>query len=393
MGLKSAAGWLVKTTDWADSQIKTHLTALVSSLCPDKAKVHRAETVEIEQLIKYCRKKSGVAIDLPSADWKAKAITAEELRDKEFPPVQWAVDGVIPEGLCVFAGDPKVGKSLVAVDICSAIASGVKAFGNRTCVAGGAVYVSLEDPERRVKARIATQCDRWPASFRLVTGGIPTVGDDFFKTLNEMMMIWPDTRCIVFDTLSYIVPTKPNGKSDYEHYYKFLGPIHDWAMENQVAVVVITHTNKGQAISGENVFSKIMGSQAISGCADSMLLLQKNHAKTNPKDPTIADGFLHLQGRELGQDCIALDFDQEEMRWTISGEVKGDEATGNTRWLEIIDVLKRYGSMGPTDLSSTVGYNVATTKTCLRRMKAKGLVSNSDGKWSVCGFEGACGEW
>jgi hypothetical protein len=392
MGLKSACGWLVRTTDWVDAQIKSHLLAIARATCPDKAKLARAEKGEIDKLIKYCRKKSGIYVEQKAPDWKERCITAAELRDKEFPPVNWAVEGIIPEGLCVFAGDPKVGKSLVAVDICSAIASGVKGFGSRPCVAGGAVYISLEDPERRVKSRIAIQCDRWPETFRLVTGGIPTVGDEFFHIMDEMVMLWPDTRCIVIDTLQFIIPSKQPGRSDYEHFYKFLAPLHEWAIENHIAVVLIHHTTKGQAINGENPFDKINGSQAISGCADTMILLQRNHAKTT-KDPSIADGFMHIQGREVGKECLAMDWDEEALIWTIISEAQGDEATGNTRWLEIMDALKKHGPIGPKDLSGLVGINYSTTKTCLRRMKAKSLIRSDDGKWFVPGYEKRDCEW
>ena len=384
MGLKAACGWLVRTTDWVDSQIKSHLIALVRALCPDKVKVARAEKGEIDNLIKYCRQKSGIYVDTPTADWKTRTITARDLRDKTFPEITWAVDGLIPEGLCVFAGDPKVGKSLIAVDICSSIASGRKAFGNRECVEGGAVYCSLEDPERRVKNRILTQCDLWPDRFRLVTGGIPTVGPEFFKILDEMTMLWPDLRCIIVDTLQYIVPDKPSGKSDYEHYYKFMGPLHDWAISNHIALVTITHTNKGQTIGGENPFNKIMGSQAISGCADSMLMLVKNHAKSENGDPSVPDGFLYTQGRELNAEKVPLEFDKEELRWTITCAPK-IENIGNTRWIEIMDIMRRFGAVAPADITRATGYNSATIRSCLKRMKDKGFITVEDGKYSVCG--------
>ncbi|OQY16642.1 MAG: hypothetical protein B6I36_10035 [Desulfobacteraceae bacterium 4572_35.1] len=168
MGLKSACGWLILTTDWADSQIKQHLCALVEAICPDRDKVDRAcNKGEIDSLIKYCRGKSGTSITAV-ANWKDHLISADELKGKVFPPVKWAVDGVIPEGLTVLAGDPKAGKSLMAVDICNAIASGGEAFGKQACVQGDVVYISLEDPQRRVQDRIKQQCDLWPGAFHLV---------------------------------------------------------------------------------------------------------------------------------------------------------------------------------------------------------------------------------
>lgn len=97
--------------------------------CPDKDKVERAlEKGEIEKIIGFCRKKQGTE-QVAESNWKDHLIDADILEHKEFPPIVWAVDGVIPEGLTVLAGDPKAGKSLMAVDICSSIASGGQALG------------------------------------------------------------------------------------------------------------------------------------------------------------------------------------------------------------------------------------------------------------------------
>lgn len=56
--------------------------------------------------------------------WKAKAISASELRLKKFPPVQYVLPGFIPEGVTILASKPKVGKSWLALDLCLAVAAG-----------------------------------------------------------------------------------------------------------------------------------------------------------------------------------------------------------------------------------------------------------------------------
>jgi len=38
-------------------------------------------------------------------------IIAKELQIKEFPPINWIVDDILPEGLTILAGKPKLGKS------------------------------------------------------------------------------------------------------------------------------------------------------------------------------------------------------------------------------------------------------------------------------------------
>ena len=382
-GIKSICGWLIHTTDWADSQIKSYLITQISLLCPNQEKVKRArETKEIDNLIKYCREKHGVIER--AANWKDNILSADELQSKEFPPIKWAVDGVIPEGLTILAGDPKAGKSLMAVDVCSAIASGVEAFGNRSCVKGTCVYISLEDPPRRVKARIQQQCDLWPETFKLVSGGIPQLGPSFYDVFDEMLIMWPSLRAIIIDTMAFIIPSKPHGTSDYDHYYKHMDPLHRWSIENQIAVVLITHLTKSKGQEGDNPFSRIIGSVAIQGTSDAMILLRKNHAKRSILNPELPDGFLTIEGRELGSDNLALDFDTEALKWSIIREAEVADETINPNWILISGVLKGE-KKGPTEITRETKLNQSTVKSCLRRMKAANLVESEGGKYHLVG--------
>ncbi len=50
--------------------------------------------------------------------------TGDELSDAEFPDPVWLVPGLIPVGLVVLAGRPKLGKSWMALQLAGAVASG-----------------------------------------------------------------------------------------------------------------------------------------------------------------------------------------------------------------------------------------------------------------------------
>jgi replication-associated recombination protein RarA len=66
--------------------------------------------------------------------WRPRALegifTAEELMAEDMPPVRWVVPQVLPEGVTLLAGKPKVGKSWMALAISLAVASGGPVFGN-----------------------------------------------------------------------------------------------------------------------------------------------------------------------------------------------------------------------------------------------------------------------
>ena len=49
---------------------------------------------------------------------------------KSSPPKRWIVPGIVREGLTLFAGAPKTGKSFCSLDVAFAVAMGGMAFGS-----------------------------------------------------------------------------------------------------------------------------------------------------------------------------------------------------------------------------------------------------------------------
>jgi hypothetical protein len=80
-------------------------------------------------------------------------IPAPELQTTTFPPVSWIVEGLLPEGITLFAGKPKLGKSWLALQIGYGIASGSEVLG-RPAEQGSVLYAALEDNNRRLKHRM-----------------------------------------------------------------------------------------------------------------------------------------------------------------------------------------------------------------------------------------------
>ena len=80
--------------------------------------------------------------------------TAADLMREELPPVRWAVPGILPEGLSLLAGKPKLGKSWLALGLAVAKASGGLALGKIPVDRGGVLYLALEDNRRRLQNRL-----------------------------------------------------------------------------------------------------------------------------------------------------------------------------------------------------------------------------------------------
>ena len=55
---------------------------------------------------------------------KLHTITAEDLQNRTYEPTPFLVDELIPEGLHILAGAPKIGKSWLALWLCLCVSQG-----------------------------------------------------------------------------------------------------------------------------------------------------------------------------------------------------------------------------------------------------------------------------
>ena len=72
----------------------------------------------------------------------AGTFTAADLMKEDLPPVRWAVPGILPEGLSLLAGKPKLGKSWLALGLAVAKASGGVALGKIPVEQGEVLYLA-----------------------------------------------------------------------------------------------------------------------------------------------------------------------------------------------------------------------------------------------------------
>ena len=95
------------------------------------------------------------------------------LTAQQFPPLTYAVDGLIPEGFALVVGPPKAGKSWLALALLLAVASGGVALG--VIKAGPprrVLYLALEDGDRRMQDRCRSLLgpgEHIPAPFHYLT--------------------------------------------------------------------------------------------------------------------------------------------------------------------------------------------------------------------------------
>lgn len=73
---------------------------------------------------------------------KLPTINAEELLSFPLPPTRFIIDGLLPQGLHILAGAPKIGKSWLALTLCLCVAKGEPLWVVRRTAMQRAVPVS-----------------------------------------------------------------------------------------------------------------------------------------------------------------------------------------------------------------------------------------------------------
>jgi DNA-binding MarR family transcriptional regulator len=242
--------------------------------------------------------------------WRDNVFTAAALRTMKFKVIEYLVPGIIPEGLTILAGKPKIGKSWLALDLALAVTGDRFMLGEMKPVQGDVLYAALEDNQRRLWKRTRKIMDTahvaWPEGLTLATqwrrldeGGIGDIKDWATSVSSP--------RLVILDTLAGIRPERNNRDTLYDGDYKALRELHDWANEVGIAVVVLHHTRKMEA---DDPIDTISGSLGLAGCADTSAILSRSSKGTT----------LYIRGRDVEEQEHAVLFNAQTCRWTILGD-------------------------------------------------------------------------
>jgi hypothetical protein len=235
--------------------------------------------------------------------------TAAELLAREFLSIPWTIPTYLPQGLALLAGRPKIGKSWLVLAIAIAVASGGEVLG-QACEEGAVLYAALEDGERRLQGRLAILSEGmdsdngWGERLTLWTQ-MPPLDEGGLDRLREWLQANPNARLIIIDVFSRVRPPSGNSHS-YTDDYHSLVPLKELADEHGIAILVVHHTRKADAV---DKLELINGTNGLAGAADTVLVMDRNG-----KDVT-----LHGRGRDTEEIETALQFDAATCQWSALG--------------------------------------------------------------------------
>lgn len=319
----------------------------------------------------------GPALSVKAREARAEGFstfTAFELANKEFPAVRWVVPNLIPEGTMLLAGKPKMGKSWFALQLCIAVATGEKALEEIEVDRGEALYLALEDNERRLQDRLNKLLAGREAPRGLhMTTVSNRVDSGLLEDLEEFLEANQDVRLVVIDTIVKVRPQGSTKQTLYEQDYEAVSALTDLAGLYNVAIILVHHLKKGEA---EDILDLISGSTGLTGGVDGALVLNRTRSA--------ADAILKAAHRDLKDDPeLALAWDSERAVWKLIGDAE-EYRLGKER-REILDVLANAdGPMKPIEIAEALDKPTPNISKLLQKMRDDGYVDNEGyGKYVI----------
>ena len=283
-------------------------------------------------------------------------LSIRDLLTRQWPEPVWAVPGLLPVGLTILAGRPKIGKSWLCLQLVQAVTTGGVFLGQRVA-RGSCLYLALEDPPRRLAERAKLQgWEDLDAQADFATVGSFQRGDG--RGL-AAIIAERGYRLVIVDTLSRAFSGDKNDGGDMTAQ---LTPVQEAAHAAGCAVVVIHHHNKlGAATTGAadgvepDPLVNLQGSVSIGGMADCIVGMYRQADKRG----VLLTGY----GRDVEEYALNLTFDRTTHAWQAV-DVGAPKVTD-----ERAAVLATIAERGPSTLMELVKELKADKGNLYRRLQ------------------------
>jgi hypothetical protein len=232
---------------------------------------------------------------------RPRGILVSALIGKQFPPVTYAIDHILPPGLAILAGSPKFGKSFCALSMGLGVAAGGRAMDYLECNQGSVLYLAREDSERRIQARVERLYQNSPPEhldhIEIIPAEQPWVGGPVgLEAMTEWAEQVGNPRLVVLDTWAKVDPVVDD-RDRYRTEYALMASYKQWADQHECTVLMIHHLRKAEA-GDDDPFNQISGTRGITGAADTLIVMK---AKRGSRE-----GVMYVTGRDVAEQELEL---------------------------------------------------------------------------------------
>lgn len=239
-------------------------------------------------------------------------VDGDSIMNSQMPDLIYTVDKILPHGIFILAGEPKIGKSWLTQQLAYAVASQGEFLGYQANY-GEVIYLALEDNPRRLHDRY----ERYKNFENQICGmknihfsfQARTLDDDFLGQIFEALEQYPNTDLVIIDTMQYI-RGKVSDKYSYETEYKMMVELRKITASYDITLILVTHTREMKADDPQR---QIYGGGGLIGGSDGNWVLAKSSDNWQSKE-----AVLYITNRDTESAELSLVFDQETLMWTVT---------------------------------------------------------------------------
>jgi len=282
-------------------------------------------------------------------DFDEAKLDMQSILTKEFPPLRFAINQILPEGLVVLAGKAKAMKSWTVLLICYCIQNGLRWLGFDV-VKGNCLYLALEDSDRRLSDRVKKlKLDKLQEHPSIVTRAT-LLGKGLEESIKQWIEVTKYPRLVVIDTLARVKPRigKNNGTA-YDLDNLLLNELQNLATTYGITILVVSHLSKEKR---DYDWDRIQGSVGLQGMSDAMWLLDRGDNSNS--------AYIKGRGRDIADFEYSITWNPETWRYDFVGQASTIRI-GETKRL-IIEAMKELHKDGkedvtPQHVSKHLGFN------------------------------------
>jgi hypothetical protein len=290
--------------------------------------------------------------------------STEKILTTVFPPPKWAVPGLLPVGMTILAGRPKLGKSWLALQKAVAVGTGGKVF-EQSVDKGKVLYLALEDNPRRIQDRLHKQKAPREAAidFRfewapLNQGGVADL---------ELAISTGSYSLILVDTLSRALGRAD--QMDQAEMNDALGKLQRLALAKEVGILLVDHHRKTGVMGAGDVIDDVMGATSKASVADAAIGLYRNRGERS--------ATLKVSGRDIDDKELALQWDPELFAWQYLGDAK--EHVQGEKMREILEAIATLGQATHREVMEATGQDKGNSFKRIQDLLNRGQLRRIEG--------------
>ena len=287
---------------------------------------------------------------------KLETLTGAALISMPLAPTRMVIESLVPQGLHILGGAPKIGKSWLTLWLCLHIAQGEPVW-NLPTEKGDTLYLCLEDSFARIQNRLLDFTEDAPDTIHFATMS-ETIAGGLVKQIETFLAEHPQTNFIAIDTLQRVRDATGEANA-YANDYREINVLKSLADKHRIAILLIHHLRKQ---ADDDPLNMVSGTTGLTGAVDGIYVLKKD------KRTSSTAKFIAI-GRDIEQREFTLEFDSDSHLWNlVSDDTEHTSSPASVTLAAVKNYLQReeifIGSA--TELAEQLG--IKTTPSVLAKM-------------------------